>query len=52
MRPKLPIIYLIGSSGGKVLRSLCKLEMNYFSSSRVIASFGLGTGFVGGGEDN
>ena len=52
MRPNLPIVSLVGTSGGKVLGSLSRLEMNYCSSSGFIASFGLGTGIVDGARGN
>ena len=40
--PNLPIVHLIGTSGGKVLGLLSNLEINYCSFSRVIANFFLG----------
>ena len=51
MRPNLPIVFLIGTSGGKVMGSLSKLEIIDCSYSGIIANYGLGTGFVGGGGD-
>ena len=52
MRTNLPIVSLIGTSGGKVLGSLSNLEMNDCSSSGIIANFGLGDGVFGGGGGN
>ena len=48
MRTNLPIFSLTDTSGGKVLGLLSNLEMNACSSSGFIASFGIGTGVVGG----
>ena len=41
--------YFTGTSGGNILGSLSNLKINACSSSGVVASFGLGTGVVGGG---
>ena len=48
MSPNLPIVSLTGTYGGKVPGSLSHLEMSFCSSSGFIASFGLGSGVVGG----
>ena len=48
MSPNLPIVSLTGTYGGKVPGSLSHLEMSFCSSSGFIASFGIGTGVVGG----